>query len=219
MMVVRQNSPAMSAVPQAEQPGQGRLQARPESLYPVVCTCTWLSGVDEGDSMKRLVVAAIVVFACAGFVSDASAQVRTTPAGKLFFEGDIVSHNLDNGAPGPFCVLKSRFMRGEAVAWRQRILQPNGTPADDKVLKSVVVELGSGQKVPLDYGPHGNPPTDFFWANSWTIPQNHPTGSVGYKIVATMQDGTVVTWEPFTRPNSQFWVIEGTPGTKTASAQ
>ena len=169
--------------------------------------------------MKRLIVAAIVLFACVSFVTAASAQVRTTPAGKLFFEGDIVSHNLDNGAPGPFCVLKSRFMRGEAVAWRQRILQPNGTPADDKVLKSVVVELGSGQKVPLDYGPHGNPPTDFFWANSWTIPQNHPTGSVGYKIVATMQDGTVVTWEPFTRPNSQFWVIEGTPATKTASAQ
>jgi hypothetical protein len=114
-------------------------------------------------------------------------------------------------------VLQSRFMRGEAVAWRMRVLQPNGTPADDKVLKSLVVELGNGQKVPLDYGPHGNPPTDFFWANSWTIPQNHPTGSVGYKVVATMQDGTVVTWEPFTRPNSQLWVIEGTPGTRTAA--
>lgn len=169
--------------------------------------------------MKRLIVAAIVLFTCAGFVTAASAQVRTTPAGKLFFEGDIVSHNLDNGAPGPFCVLKSRFMRGEAVAWRQRILQANGTPADDKVLKSVVVELGNGQKVPLDYGPHGNPPTDFFWANSWTIPQNYPTGSLGYKIVATMQDGTVVTWEPFTRPASQLWIIDGTPATKTASAQ
>ena len=62
----------------------------------------------------------------------AAAQVRTTPAGKLFFEGDTVKHNLDNGQPGPFCVLQSRFMRGEAVAWRMRILQANGTPADDK---------------------------------------------------------------------------------------
>ena len=169
--------------------------------------------------MKRLTISAIVLFAaCLGLAAPASAQVRTTPAGKLFFEGDIVSHALD-GQIGPFCVLKSRFMRGEAVAWRQRILQANGTPADDKVLKSVVVELGSGEKVPLDYGPHGNPPTDYFWANSWTIPQNHPTGSLGYKIVATMQDGTVVTWEPFTRPNSQLWVIEGTPVTKTASSK
>lgn len=169
--------------------------------------------------MKRLTVSALVFVAFAALPMLASAQVRTTPPGKLFFEGDIVKHNLDNGAPGPFCVLQSRFMRGEAIAWRTRILQPNGTPADDKVLKSVVVELGSGQKVPLDYGPHGNPPTDYFWANSWEIPKNHPTGSLGYKVVATMQDGSVVTWEPFTRPNSQLWIIEGTPVTKTASAQ
>ena len=166
--------------------------------------------------MKRLVVGAMVLFACLGLAATASAQVRTTPAGRLFFEGDIVKHSLDNGAPGPFCVLQSRFMRGEAVAWRQRILQANGTPADDKALKSVVVELGNGQKLPLKYGPHGNPATDYFWASSWTIPQNHPTGSLGYKVVATMQDGTAVTWEPFTRPMSQLWVIEGTPVTKTA---
>jgi hypothetical protein len=168
--------------------------------------------------MKRLAVTAIALFvASAAVVGTASAQVRTTPAGKLFFEGDTVKHSLDNGQPGPFCVLQSRFMRGEAVAWRTRILQANGTPADDKVLKSVVVELGNGQKLPLKYGPHGNPPTDFFWASSWTIPQNHPTGSLGYKVVATMQDGTTVTWKPFTRPMSQLWVIEGTPITKSAA--
>lgn len=168
--------------------------------------------------MTRLTLSAIVLsVAFAGLAGPAAAQVRTTPAGKLFFEGDIVKHNLD-GQLGPFCVLQSRYMRGEAVAWRMRVLQANGTPADDKVLKSLVVELGNGEKVTLDYGPHGNPPTDFFWANSWTIPQNHPTGSLGYKVVATMVDGSVVTWEPFTRPNSQLWVIEGTPVMKTATA-
>ena len=167
--------------------------------------------------MKRLILSAIVLFvACAGLAVPAAAQVRTTPPGKLFFEGDIVKHNLQ-GQQGPFCVLQSRFKRGEAVAWRLRVLQPNGTPADDKVLKALVVEMGNGEKLPLDYGPHGNPPTDYFWANSWTIPANHPTGSLGYKVVATMQDGSVVTWEPFTRPNSQLWVIEGTPTMATAS--
>jgi hypothetical protein len=168
--------------------------------------------------MKRLILSAFVLsVSCAGFASPAAAQVRTTPSGKLFFEGDIVKHNLE-GQIGPFCVLESRFMRGEAVAWRMRVLQPNGMPADDKVLKSLVVQLGNGQTVPLDYGPHGNPPTDFFWANSWTIPANHPTGSLGYKVVATMLDGSTVTWEPFTRPASQLWVIEGTPVVKTATA-
>ena len=167
--------------------------------------------------MKRLTLSAIVLFvASAGLADPAAAQVRTTPPGKLFFEGDIVKHNLP-GQQGPFCVLQSRYKRGEAVAWRLRVLQPNGTPADDKVLKALVVEMGSGEKLPLDYGPHGNPPTDYFWANSWTIPANHPTGSLGYKIVATMMDGSVVTWEPFTRPNSQLWVIEGTPTMATSS--
>ena len=167
--------------------------------------------------MKRLILSVFVlVAACAGLADPASAQVRTTPPGKLFFEGDTVKHNLQ-GQQGPFCVLQSRFKRGEAVAWRLRVLQPNGTPADDKVLKALVVEMGNGEKLPLVYGPHGNPPTDYFWAESWTIPANHPTGSVGYKIVATMMDGSVVTWEPFTRPNSQLWIIEGTPTMTTAS--
>ena len=169
--------------------------------------------------MKRLIVAAVVVVGvCFGLAVSASAQVRTTPPGKLFFEGDIVKHNIE-GQIGPFCVLQSRFMRGEAVAWRMRVLQANGMIADDKVLKSLVVELGSGQKVPLVYGPHGNPPTDFFWAESWEIPRNHPTGSLGYKVVATMQDGSVVTWLPFTRPASQLWVIEGTPVMTSAAAR
>ena len=168
--------------------------------------------------MKRITLSVIALFvAFAGFASPAAAQVRTTPPGKLFFEGDIVRHNLE-GQLGPFCVLESRYMRGESVAWRQRVMLPNGQPADDKVLKSLVVHLGNGQTVPLEYGPHGNPPPDFFWANSWTIPQNHPTGSLGYKVVATMLDGSTVTWEPFTRPASQLWVIEGTPPMKTATA-
>ena len=166
--------------------------------------------------MKFSTVAAAIALSVA-FAAPASAQVRTTPPGKLFFEGDIVKHNLE-GQIGPFCVLQSRFMRGEAVAWRMRLALPNGANADDKVVKTLVVHMNSGQTLPLVYGPHGNPPTDFFWAESWTIPANHPTGSLGYKVVATMVDGSVVTWEPFTRPASQLWVIEGTPVTKTATS-
>ena len=166
--------------------------------------------------MKRLTGTALALAVLSiAFAAPAAAQVTTTPAGKLFFEGDIVKHNVQ-GQQGPFCVLQSRYRRGEAVAWRMRVLLPNGSVADDKAIKSLVVELGNGDKVPLEYGPHGMPPTDYFWANSWTIPANHPTGSVGYKVVATMADGTVVTWQPFTRPASQLWVIEGTPAMAAA---
>jgi hypothetical protein len=51
----------------------------------------------------------------AGLSSSAYAQTRATPAGKLFFEGDIVRHAL-MGQQGPFCVLNNRYTRGEAVA-------------------------------------------------------------------------------------------------------
>ena len=161
--------------------------------------------------MRSVTLSAIVFsIALAGLSGTASAQVTTEPAGVLFFEGDIVSHRLE-GQAGPFCVLKSRYTRGEAVAWRVRIMNSDGTVADDSVLSSVVVELGNGDTIPLDYGPHGNPPTDFFWADSYTIPDSYPTGSLGYRVVATMQDDTVVIWEPFTRPASQLWVIDGSP--------
>ena len=168
--------------------------------------------------MRTFTLSALVLsVAVAGF-SGAYAQNRTTPAGKLFFEGDIVKHALD-GQQGPFCVLQNQYKRGEAVAWRIRVMKPDGTPADNNYLKAVEVQLGNGQKLPAHYGPHGNPPTDFFWSLFWTIPQNHPTGSLGYKVNATMQDGSVVTWEPFTRPATQLMVIPGEPVMATAGGK
>jgi hypothetical protein len=161
--------------------------------------------------MKSFHLSALVLsVAVAGFAATADAQSRTTPAGKLFFEGDIVRHAL-MGQQGPFCILNNRYTRGEAVAFRQRVLKPDGTPATNTDLKSVEIELGNGQKLPLHYGGHGMPPTDFFWSTFWTIPDNFPTGSLGYKINATMNDGSVVTWQPFTRDTTMLMVVAGSP--------
>ena len=55
------------------------------------------------------------------------------------------------------------------------------------------------------------PPTDFFWSIFWTIPANHPTGSIGYKVVATMMDDSVVEWKPFNRATTELMVVEGEP--------
>ena len=161
--------------------------------------------------MKSRILSALALsVAVAGFSGSAYAQVRTTPAGKLFFEGDIVRHALA-GQQGPFCVLNNQFKRGEAVAWRTRILKPDGTVADNNYLKSVEIELGNGQKLPAHFGGHGMPPTDFFWSLFFTFPANFPTGSLGYKVNATMQDGSVVTWEPFTRDTTQLMIVAGDP--------
>jgi len=96
-------------------------------------------------------------------------------------------------------------------------LDSAGDVADDKVLKSVVVELGDGQKLPARYGPHpprGALPTDFFWSSHWEIPADYPTGSLGYKVIVTMMDDTTQTWEPFKRAPSQLTVIAGEPEMK-----
>ena len=156
--------------------------------------------------MKTLTISAITLSTVLGFASGAQAQ----EARKLFFEGDIVRHALENQV-GPFCVLANQFRRKEAIAWRIRVLEPTGGVADNTVLKSVVVVLGNGQKLPAHYGPHGMPPTDHFWSLHWIIPADFPTGSLGYKVVATMMDDSTVTWEPFTRPATQLTVISGEP--------
>src|SRR5437879_9709550 len=118
--------------------------------------------------MKIVTGSAIALsVAVLGFATSALAQ-QSQPR-KLFFEGDIVRHALP-GQQGPFCVLANQFKRKEAVAWRIRVQQASGEVADDKVLKSVVVELGNGVKLPAHFGPHGSPATDHFWSFFWTVP-------------------------------------------------
>jgi hypothetical protein len=134
---------------------------------------------------------------------------------KLFFEGDIVSHGIE-GQAGPFCVLKNQYKRKEGVAWRIRIHDQTGAVLDDKGLKSVVVVLGNGLEIPAKFGPH--PPrgqaTDHFWSLRWIIPADFPTGSLGYKVIATTLDGTAQTWEPFKREPTQLTVVAGEPAMK-----
>jgi hypothetical protein len=161
--------------------------------------------------MKTTTVSAIVLTVAAlGFATGAQAQVLTQPAGKLFFEGDIVRHALPNQA-GPFCVLINQYKRGEAVAFRIRAMLPSGAVADDKAIKSLVVELGNGQRLPAGYKSHGAPPTDYFWSLFWTIPNDYPTGSIGYKVIATMNDGSTVEWKPFNRATTALMVVDGAP--------
>ena len=155
----------------------------------------------------------ISAFALAAAAVTLASGAQAQQAKKLFFEGDIVRHALPNQA-GPFCVLVNQYKHGEAVAWRIRAMLPSGEIADDKVLKSVVVEMGNGQKIPAHYGPHGNPPTDYFWSLHWDIPADYPTGSLGYKVIATMNDDSVVEWKPFNRATTALMIVAGEPDMK-----
>jgi len=154
----------------------------------------------------KLVAATVVALCALGGVAQAQ------QAGKLFFEGDIV-RGAQPGAPGPFCVLTSQFKRLEKVVWRLRVLDQAGTSLDDKGLKSLVVLLPDGSKLPSYWGPHPPPhlgtTTDHFWTTAWIVPDNYPSGTFAYKVAATDLQGQTHTWEPFKHKSSHFTVVAG----------
>jgi hypothetical protein len=148
-------------------------------------------------------------FALALFIALAMvpfAQAQTSKP--LFIAADMVT---GPGGSGPLCVLRSQFMRKERVAWRIRVQDATGKQLDDKSLKSVVVELSDGQKFQARFGGHPpNAPTDYLWSTSWAIPEDYPTGTFNYKVIAAALDGTTQTWEPINNKFSWLTVIPGT---------
>jgi hypothetical protein len=159
------------------------------------------------------------VAATAGFANLAAAQETQRPAQKLFIEGDIVRGNTPSGLTGPLCVLANEFKRKEKVVFRIRVRDITGEPLDDKSLKGIVVELSDGQKFAADYRARPpvairkalgfTEPTDYFWSAVWLIPEDYPTGSLSYKVVATDVDGNTQSWTPFKDPRSLPLVMTG----------
>jgi len=94
------------------------------------------------------------------------------------------------------------------VVWRVRVLDQNGAALDDKGLKSLTVEVSNGQRFALHFGPHPRGKTDdYFWTASWRVPDNYPTGTFIYKVVASDLSGRDHSWEPFKVDLSQLAVI------------
>ena len=152
------------------------------------------------DARKLAIIG--LPLAILGFADVAAAA----EAQKLFIEGDIVRGNTPTGNTGPVCVLANQFKRKENVVFRIRVLNTAGEALDDKGLKSLVVELSDGQKFPAEYRARppvavrtrlGLPgPIDYFWSAAWLIPQDYPTGSLSYKVVATDTQGNTQSWVP-----------------------
>ena len=152
----------------------------------------------NGGALRMAAVSVAVL----GFAGVAAAQ----EAQKMFIEGDIVRGNTPSGNTGPVCVLANQFKRKENVIFRLRVRNTAGQPLDDKSLKSLVVELSDGKKYAADY--RARPPVavrarlglsgpiDYFWSAAWLIPQDYPTGSLSYRVVATDMQGNTQEWVP-----------------------
>jgi hypothetical protein len=142
--------------------------------------------------------------------SETSAHAQQAPGKPLFFEGDMVRGAGEAGRTGATCVLANQFKRREMVVWRIRVRDEAGQNVSPEGLKSLVVELPDGQSFPARFGPHPRgKPTDNFWATSWIIPADYPTGTLSYTVVATALDGRVHRWSPFNVAPSQLAVVEG----------
>src|SRR5882672_6765543 len=157
-----------------------------------------IQALAEGHPMKLssrslgILPCSIAVLSLAGLAPVAQAQQPQS----IFLEGDMVRGNTGKGQTGPTCVLNSQLKHNENAVFRVRVRDIFGKPLDDKGIKGVVVELSDGQKLPLRYS--GHPPRgsiDYFWAAGWLIPENYPTGTLYYKVVATDLQGRTQTWQ------------------------
>ena len=82
-----------------------------------------------------------------------------------------------------------------------------------------MVELSDGQKIQASYRARPpvnvraafglSEPADYFWSAAWLIPQDYPTGSLSYRVVATDMQGNTQSWMPFKDPRSLPMVMAG----------
>lgn len=123
--------------------------------------------------------------------------------GTLFFQGDMVSE-----AAG--CVLANQFKPGQVVVFRVAVQDASGTALTDADLASLTANLPDGQSFDMHYGTH--PPgddTDAYWTVAWLIPDDYPTGTLGYSVTATDKDGNAHEWAPFDIASSKLTIIPG----------
>jgi hypothetical protein len=128
----------------------------------------------------------------------------------MVIQSDTV-RGVQQGMTAPGCVLNNQFKHKEEIIFRIRVVDTKtGKGMDKDQLKSLMIELPDGQKFPAHYGMHPpQQPVEYFWTYGWIIPENYPTGSFAYKVVATDRHGHTATFEPFKSAPSQLTVMAG----------
>lgn len=147
-----------------------------------------------------IVIGAIAIGGVACSSSSAQAPAATPQAAtNLILSSDMVIGSGGTPAPATACVLTSVFKPGQIVVFRIRVYDPvTGQQMDDKALSSVTVSLPDGQTFSAKYSGHpANTPVDHFWAVSWTIPSNYPSGTISYTATAKATDGRTGTFDNF----------------------
>jgi hypothetical protein len=151
--------------------------------------------------MIVLLVVTAVVVACGDSADETTTTEASAPDAALAVAADVVWGPLNipaDQAATQICVLGNRFPRNSEIVWRARVTDPvTGDPITDET-GAVEVQLSDGQVLEMRYGPHPpDTPTDFFWTTSFDIPEDYPTGTLGYEIVASSNEGQSGTFTQF----------------------
>ncbi len=153
----------------------------------------------------------VVAFSAACSSPSAAAPTPSTKAAtNLILASDIVTGSGGTVKAPSSCVLNNQYKRGSQVVFRVRVYDPvTGQPMDDKSLSGVTITLPDGQSFNAKYGGHpAKTPVDYFWATSWVIPDNYPTGTFSYGATATGTDGRTGKFDPFNVTPSLLTVID-----------
>lgn len=154
--------------------------------------------------LAGLLFAGLLVAGCNGNVSTKEDDTETTTAteeASIVVLGDTINSHLQADA---VCVVDSRFERGHTIVFRANVVdqETNQTVEDAKVK----VVLATGDEYEMKIGPHGEEGT-LLYTVSWTIPDDFPTGTLDYKIVAEV-DGKEFTYQPFDVSLSKLTILE-----------
>jgi hypothetical protein len=119
-------------------------------------------------------------------------------SGALVVQADTVLGSKNLAKTEKSCVQSSQYERNEQIVWRVRVIDgATGKALDDSALTKVELKLPD-QTLTLKYAPHPKTnPTDSFWAGSWTVPTDFPTGTLAYTVTATAKDGRTGTYQQF----------------------
>lgn len=130
-------------------------------------------------------------------------EETTASASNVVVHGDTINSSQVEHA---VCIVNSRFEQGWRMVFRATV-----TDAETNELiedADVKVVLGNGEEFEMELGEHGEDKT-LLYAVGWTIPEDFPTGTLDYEIVATV-DGVDYAYEPFDVAPSKLTIIEPT---------
>lgn len=142
-----------------------------------------------------------LLFLVAIFVVGCSEDKPAEKTRKIVVQGDTINSHFQADA---VCVVDSRFERGHSLVFRANVIDEDTNKiVEDAKVKAI---LGTGEKFDMELGPHGEEGTLLYTA-LWTIPDDFPTGTLDYKIVAEV-DGKEYSYEPFNVSLSKLTILE-----------